>query len=472
MRAAAWCCAVAFASSRVVFAAEQWALTQLDIPRTAASSPRAEETSPPRVVVAVVDTGVDLLHPGLPPANQWRNASEVANGLDDDGDGYVDDLIGWNFVDGDNMPWDDCGHGTHVAGIIAAATDDPNGVVGIAPTAVIMPLKVASFAGHARSDAIAAAIRYAVGHRAQIVNLSLGGDEITQAERDALDEAAKSGVLVVAAAGNSARADAYGYAAVPSVLVVGASARDEARASFSNGGARLDLVAPGEDIVSLRARGTDFILTSRAEGYSAGGAFAGDGLYYRASGTSFAAAVVSGVAARVLTERPALAPSDVKRVLMQSAKDLGVPGVDAVTGYGRVDYRAALAQDPQRFIEARIDSVVPLLRDRTVWLDVAGDANADDFADATLALAGASGDDGVPIGAPIAAPVAHGLLARLDLADVMKHQTAEPARAPSAHIGEWLLELTVRGTRGEVRSARMRISLPDASSAPVGEAKP
>jgi len=321
-----------------------------------------------------------------------------------------------------------------------------------------MPLKVANFAGHAKSEAIAAAIRYAVANGARIVNLSLGGEAMTQAERDALADAAAHHVLVVAAAGNGASEAAYGYGAVPSVLVVGATGRDGARASFSNGGERLDVVAPGEDIVSLRARGTDFIATSRADGYAPGSAFAGDGLYYRASGTSFAAAIVSGVAARLLAQRPDLEPDGLKRLLMQSARDLGVPGVDAATGYGRIDYRAALAQDPQRFIEARIGSVVPTLADETLWLDVSGDANADDFAGASLALATEAGDDFAPIGAAITAPVEQGTLARIDLADVLKRPTAS---------ARWMLELTVRGGRGEERRARMRIALPDlAATAP------
>ncbi|MCP4250337.1 MAG: S8 family serine peptidase, partial [bacterium] len=200
----------------------------------AAAGPPVPPISVLPVIVAVIDTGLDLTHPDLDPASLWRNPREVANRVDDDDNGFVDDLVGWNFVDDDNLPWDHSGHGTHITGIIAAATDNGVGIAGIAPMARIMALKVGNFAGNASSAAIAAAIHYGVDHGARIINLSLGGKVVSKAERDAIAYAVNHQVLVVVAAGNQASAvDGYGYGALPGVLTVAAAGPDSERATFS-----------------------------------------------------------------------------------------------------------------------------------------------------------------------------------------------------------------------------------------------
>ena len=119
------------------------------------------------IVVAVIDTGVDYTHEDLAAEKFWWNPNEERNGRDDDGNGFVDDVIGWNFVDDNNNPWDLSGHGTHIAGVIAACTNNGVGIAAVNADALIMPLKVANFAGQARSSNVAAAIYYAVDKRLQ-----------------------------------------------------------------------------------------------------------------------------------------------------------------------------------------------------------------------------------------------------------------------------------------------------------------
>ena len=164
----------------------------------------------PDIVVAVVDTGVDVRHPDL-QANIWTNAAEIANnGVDDDVNGCVDDVNGCAFVS-DSSPGcanitngfinDDIGHGTFVAGVIAAAANG-TGMVGVARNVRIMPVKVLDCYGSGDPVATARGIRYAVRSGARVINLSLGGLQDSQEARDAVAEATAAGVLVVAATGN------------------------------------------------------------------------------------------------------------------------------------------------------------------------------------------------------------------------------------------------------------------------------
>ena len=369
---------------------DQWALRRigcLEVARTnsAWAVPGSGSHS---VIVAVIDTGVDYLHPDLPLDSLWRNSPEQLNGLDDDGNGYVDDVIGWDFVEGSNNPWDRTGHGTHVAGIIAAATNNGTGIAGVNPHARIMPLKVLNAVGRGRSSQIAAAMFYAADKGARVINLSLGGDELSQLERRALRFAVDSGALVVVAAGNTSRStDGYGLADLPGVLTVAATGRDDARAPFSNWGRGVRVAAPGVDILSLRARGSDLLLASGANASVRGSAAVGsDRRYLRASGTSFAAAFVSGVASLLLARNPELSPEQVARVIEHSARDLAPSGVDQLTGYGLVDAQAALAADPGFYVEASIDRVEITREGRRDVVRVIGTADADRFAEATLEI--------------------------------------------------------------------------------------
>ena len=180
--------------------ANQWAL-QGDGPMGAASA--WAQVTGGDVTVAVVDTGIDLTHRDLAP-NLWSNPGEVpGNGIDDDGDGIVDDVHGADFVNGDGDPSDDNGHGTHVAGIVAARGNNGVGVAGLAWRARIMAVKVLGADASGDMAAVAAGVRYAVAHGARVINLSLTGPSPGPDLAAAVDAAAGANVLVVAAAGNT-----------------------------------------------------------------------------------------------------------------------------------------------------------------------------------------------------------------------------------------------------------------------------
>jgi len=360
---------------------DQWALQRIgfDSADGKGSAWDIESGASNAVIVAVIDTGIDYLHPDLSKSNVWRNPAETRNGIDDDENGYVDDLIGWNFVDNDNNPWDQAGHGTHVAGVIAAESNNGVGIAGINRGVLIMPLKVLNFTGRGRSSGISEAIYYAVANGARVINLSLGGEEISPPEQRAIDYAWDHDVLVVAAAGNSGvSTENFGPAASPHVLTVGASDADDRHAGFSNWGASVDLVAPGIDVLSLRARDTDFALVAGLEDYAPGEWFVGaDALLYRASGTSFAAPLATGVASLVVAKNPDVTAAELLRILTQSARDIAVPGVDQYTGYGLLDARAALVQPPESFLEVGIADVAVVQRKGKPVLQILGTVNAD-----------------------------------------------------------------------------------------------
>ena len=275
----------------------------------------------PEIVVAVLDTGVDLAHPDL--------VGRLVTGTD----------VGA----GDSDPTDENGHGTHVAGIIAAASGNGIGVSGVAPAVVVMPVKVMSDDGSIWEPAVAEGIAWAVAHGARVVNLSLGGDEDSPAIDASIDAARARGVVVVASAGNHdegtvdpgvSQPGAYG----PSLTVAAVDDADGgagppgtparyARASYSNAGAQVDLAAPGSTILS----------TSPSRGRNA---------YRRLSGTSMAAPFVSAAAALVLSRDPSLSADQVEAALLATASDLGPAGPDAETGAGLVNAGAAVASIP------------------------------------------------------------------------------------------------------------------------------
>jgi subtilisin family serine protease len=466
---------------------DQWALKQLRVYTDMTRSMQPPEDQPP-VIVAVIDTGLDYLHPDFAAEQLWRNPNEKRNHRDDDNNDYVDDLIGWNFVDDNNNPWDHSGHGTHISGIISACTDNGVGISAINPDALIMPLKVANFVGQARSSLVASAIYYAVDNGARVINLSLGGELVTEAERGAAVYAHDQGVLIVVSAGNKGLdAGRFGYPGLPHVLVVAASDQDGGRAGFSNFGADVDVLAPGVDVLSLRARDTDFIALSNPPDYPEGAAFVGDGEgYYRASGTSFAAAEVSGMASRIMTLRPQLSAQDVRRLLVQNAVDVGAPGVDQRSGYGRVDLVRALAGAPGEFVEARLLSVDLELTDQQVWINFKGSADATDFASARVeikpaqdALPEPSSEAGKnkkkrktrkqreadaeaaiararllawqPAFAPLTAPVHDGVLGSIDLQALVKM---------TGGATSWEIRLLVESATGASRESRMAMALP------------
>jgi len=281
------------------------------------------------VTVAVLDTGVDANHPDLTDA-LWQNIAETGldtngndkrfNGIDDDGNGYVDDWRGWNTVAGNNNAADGQGHGTHLAGIIAATSNNGIGIAGIAPNARILPIKVLDNAGFGTYAQVAEGITYATDMGAPVIELGFGGTGSSQLMQDAIDYAMAHNVLVVAAAGNSGDSTPYYPAAYPGVMAVSAVDDSQTWAPFSSTGSHISLSAPGVGIYST---------------YPGGG-------YRTFSGTSMASAQVAGVAA-LLAGQAQFADADALRnALIGGAHDLGAPGQDSYYGYGLVRALGAL----------------------------------------------------------------------------------------------------------------------------------
>lgn len=288
-------------------------------------------TGSPDIVIAVIDSGVDLRHPDL-ASKIWRNHAEVAgNGVDDDGNGYIDDIQGWNWANNNNYPQDDMGHGTHVAGIAAAVTNNYVGVAGVCPGCLVMPLKVCDPAG-CRSEKLWEALVYAADQGASVINMSLGGTNYSAGLRDAINYAWTEGVTLVAAAGNQITTSPYYPAAYDHVTAVAATMNvNDLIAPWSNSGAFIDLAAPGKSIYST------WLFGDR---------------YDYLDGTSMATPFVSGSAALVTAALPPSerTPDRVTDFLETTAKDLYLLGWDNQYGWGRVDtYKAVLqAVNPPR----------------------------------------------------------------------------------------------------------------------------
>ena len=341
------------------------------------------------VTVAVIDTGLDWYHPDLAQTSLWRNTKEIPdNGIDDDGNGYVDDVIGWNFIDRNNKPWDYDGHGTFVTGVIAAKQNNGIGIAGINPAARIMVLKALDAFGKGYASTVAEAITYAADNGARVINLSLGGRKLTKIEQLAVDHARAKGAILVVAAGNAAVEETdYSPGGLDGVITVTATDRRNRRAGFSNWGPHIDIAAPGVDVLSLRARNTDLLSYIRGVKYKLGEGILGkDRAYYRASGTSFAAPIVSGTLSLILSKSPNLSAEAARRMVLNSARDIETPGIDNYTGYGLLDAAAALAANPDYFIESRIAGVKVVRVGGEVVLRILGSANADQFAKAMIFL--------------------------------------------------------------------------------------
>ena len=417
---------------------DQWGLERIGW------SPELARRARNPVVVAVIDTGLDYYHPQPPADRVFHNAKDPLDGHDNDGNGYVDDVIGWNFVDGNGNPWDHAGHGTHVAGVIAAGTGNGIGIAGMQPAVQILPLKVLNFIGQGRASRVAQAIYYAVEKGARVINLSLGGEAASGAATRAVEYAAGKGVVVVVAAGNDGKEIARrGLAGLPNVITVGATGPDDARASFSNRGKAIDLVAPGVDVLSLRARRTDVALVAGVADYKPGAHFVGEKAhYYRVSGTSFAAPFVAGTAALILSQDQKLDAQSVKRMIVHSARDIGLPGVDPDTGYGLLDVKAALEASPRFFVEAEIAGIAARQADGVTVVRVSGTADSDRFARAWIEIgAGEDPSEWKRVSREIAAVVRGGVL------DDLKAELFRGAPV-------WKLRLIVEHANGKRRAAR------------------
>ena len=285
---------------------EQWSLPLMKLPQAWAIEKGNRE-----VVIAIIDSGIDYRHDDL-ASKAWINPDEVPdNGLDDDGNGYVDDIYGWDFTDapnlqaegdyieGDNEPIDERGHGTHVAGIAGAMPDNGIGIAGVAWECPLMAIRAGlSLGGSSRmqDDDSAAAIVYAADNGASVINMSWGGEHRSFVIQDAINYAYARGVVLVAAAGNSQKPEAIFPAAYRKVIAVASTEQNQQRFYQSNFGAAIDLGAPGNVILSTQINNQYRLLT----------------------GTSMAAPHVAGVAALMLAKRPGLTHEEVRHILINT----------------------------------------------------------------------------------------------------------------------------------------------------------
>ncbi len=274
------------------------------------------------IVVAVIDSGIDYTHPDL-IGNIWSNVGETgvdaagrnkaSNGVDDDGNGFVDDFRGWDFVNNDNDPMDDNSHGTHISGLVAAKRDGV-GITGTAPTSKIMPLKILDRTGVGKIRDEINAINYAAANGARVINVSLGGQQLNNEELSVIRAAEAKGAIVISAAGNDARpqVDYPARFANEVGIAVGAVSRNGLFADFSNrAGAELlsYFVAPGGD--GGRADSGDIYSTVP---------LSQPGIPYRYfAGTSMGVPHVAGTIALMLQANPNLTATQIKQILAETA---------------------------------------------------------------------------------------------------------------------------------------------------------
>jgi thermitase len=270
-------------------------------------------TGSPDVVIAILDTGVDATHADL-AGGIWTNQAEADGevGVDDDGNGFVDDIHGWDFADGDNDPSDDYGHGTHVAGIAAARTNNGIGIAGMAGGCKIMPVDVFNYR-IGTYESLIRGIIYATDNGARVINMSLGATSYSRGEQAAVDYAWSHGVVLVASAGNTGT-NTYHYPAAHKHAIAVAGTNSGDGWSGYTYGDFVDVAAPASSIWSAYR-----------------------GAYASMSGTSMAAPHVSGLAALVLSLNPDLTPDQVRDLIEQNADDRGSTGWDPYFGHGRIN---------------------------------------------------------------------------------------------------------------------------------------
>lgn len=290
----------------------------------------------PTVTVAVIDTGVDYNHEDL-RANMWTNPNEIpGNGIDDDGDGYIDDVYGVNVLDGAEGadagdPMDDHGHGTHVAGIIAAANNN-KGSVGIAYNCKIMAIKAGNGSGYFNNSSIAKAVMYAYEHGADVINMSFSGRAISHAVQEALVTAYERCTLVAAAGNEALPNDPFAFypAAYPFVIGVMSESANHVGSAFTN----YDFIP--DDIREYEVYAPGEMVYSTLPGNK----------YAKWSGTSMAAPVVSGAAALLRSLHPDRKIFPVKALMSRLCSSIG----HSVYGYGAkhlgLDVYDSLVKDP------------------------------------------------------------------------------------------------------------------------------
>ena len=280
------------------------------------------------VKVAVIDTGIDAsfttAHPDL-QANLWINPDETVNGLDDDGNGYIDDVRGWDFVNNDALPQDDHGHGTHCAGTIGAVGNNGIGVTGVCWDVSLIALKILDAGGSGTSSDGEEAVFYATGLGVTLTSNSWSGGEYSAILKEAIDEAAAADILFVAAAGNDSTNTDYfpAYPASydsPNIISVVNTTRLDTLSDLSNFGATsTDLSAPGTEVYSTHLNGG----------------------YATMSGTSMACPHVAGACALLKSLRPGLTYQNIRNIVLKSVDE--IPALEGKTSTGgRLNLHKAL----------------------------------------------------------------------------------------------------------------------------------
>ncbi len=310
------------------------------------------ETGKETTVVGIIDTGIDYLHPDLVD-NMWSNPGEIpGNGIDDDGNGFIDDIHGWDFVNNDNDPMDDRGHGTHVAGTIAGQGNDGAGIVGVMWDAQLVGLKFLSAAGTGSTSNAIKCVNYATMMNIPITNNSWGGGGYSLA----LENAIAAGQLFIAAAGNSG-VDADISAHYPSsytldnIISVAATDHNDLKAGFSNWGlTSVDLAAPGVSIYS---------------------SIPGGG-YARYQGTSMAAPQVAGAAGLIYSLNPSLTPIEIKALLLDNVDANASMDGRCVTG-GRMNIANSLAATEPNWITVSDNGTGVIFPDQSIEFTVTVD---------------------------------------------------------------------------------------------------
>ena len=323
---------------------EQWNLRLINMPEAWRIT-----QGDPQVTVAVVDSGIATRHPEF-RSQLWQNSGEIPeNGVDDDRNGYIDDINGWDFSDAptlpgggdstvrDNEPEDETGHGTHVSGIIAAKVNNGLGIAGIAPECRLMPLRAGfKFGGgeYLQNDDLAVAIVYAADNGAQVINMSWGDTVNAFIIEASLEYAYARGCVLVGAAGNSGSLGSYYPAGLKTVISVAGLGQEKQLYSDSNFGATIDIAAPGEEIPS-----TDI-----------------DGGYQNRSGTSMAAAHVSGIAGLLIAANPNYSNTEVQRTLIATAEPLFI---NSLVGAGALDAYAVLTASTTLIAQLDAHQIAP-----------------------------------------------------------------------------------------------------------------
>jgi len=296
----------------------QWGLFKIN-----AANAWNVSTGSPSVVVAVVDDAVQTNHPDL-SANIWINAGEIANnGIDDDGNGYIDDVQGYDVADNDNDPnppnttFD---HGTHVAGIIGARSNNGVGVASIGYSVKIMAVKSTDQATlvTAGYDGIV----YATVSGADVINMSWGGQGTSTSAQNIINWSSAQGVILIAAAGNNDVNTIFYPAGYTNVISVASTTTNDSKSGFSNYGTWIDVSAPGSSIYSTVPNNT----------------------YAYMSGTSMACPMVAGLAGLVKSVNPSMTKADVENCILSTADDIDAanPGYIGELGSGRINAQAAV----------------------------------------------------------------------------------------------------------------------------------